>query len=313
MNKGSKKDIAKKVNSVDELDYFEFLENAEASADEIVLQTVKCNNCNASTTVDTSSTNNACPYCGDKLVIGNLKPESVIKPWGLIPFRLDKTEAIASYKKWIRKRWFTPSLFSEVKNFQGVYIPYWTFDTSANIQFIGERGDEYSDGERVYMLWTDVIDEVQWYFDDVLICASDAVNESAINELRPWGTESLVPFEDEYLKGHISQKYEIDLKMGFHKAQDKITDGIEALLRGHIGGDDQKILKARTSYTDITFKHILLPVYIIAHDFKGKPYQIIINGKTGKVEGKVPKSLAKIGVVLASVLTLVSLSLWFLI
>lgn len=293
-NEGSQKDNSSGIHSVDEIDYFGFLENAKASADEIVLQTVKCNNCNASTTVDVDSSDSSCPYCGDKLVTGDLKPESVIKPWGLIPFRFNQQEAVNIYQKWIKKRWFAPSSFSRQPKFQSIYLPYWTFDTYANVQFIGQRGDEYYDGERNYMLWTDVVDEVPWYFDDILICASESVKEESINDLRPWGTEDIIPFEDKYLKGFISEKYGVDLKEGFQKAQERTTEGIEALLREYIGGDDQKILKARTSYTDITFKHILLPVHIVSHEFRGKRYQVLVNGKTGKVQGKSPKSLDKI-------------------
>ncbi|GAB5523122.1 MAG: hypothetical protein Roseis2KO_09940 [Roseivirga sp.] len=313
MSKGSKKHKAPKARSVDELGYFEFLDNAKASADEIVLQTVKCNNCNATTTLDSSSADNSCPYCADRLIIGNLKPETVIKPWGLIPFRINKSQAAKNYKTWLKKHWFVPATFSELTNFQGVYIPYWTFDTYANIQFIGKRGDSYSDGDRPVVLWTDVVDEVQWYFDDVLISASDSIDDEKINGLRPWGTEDLIPFEKKYLGEHKAEKYKTDLTEGFQKAQDRITQGIDALLRQHIGGDLQEILKARTAYTDITFKHILLPVYLSTHTLRGKQYQILINGKTGKVEGRLPKSLSKVGLAVASGLLLISLSLWFLI
>lgn len=313
MSKRSKKPVEEKVNSVDELDYFEFLKNAKASADEFVLQAVKCNNCNATTTINSSSSDNSCPYCADKLIIGDVQPETVIKPWGLITFRINHNQAIENYKNWLKKQWFAPARFSDLKNFQSVYMPYWTFDTYANVQFIGKRGDSYSDGDRPVVLWTDVVDEVQWYFDDVLISASDSVDNEGINGLRPWGTEDLIPFDEKHLSGHKTEKYKVDLTEGFQKAQDRITQGIDAVLRQHIGGDLQEILKARTAYTDITFKHVLLPVYLLTHTVRGKHHQVLINGKTGKVAGKVPRSFTKVGLTVASGLLLISLSIWFLI
>ena len=47
-------------------------------------------------------------------------------------------------------------------------------------------------------------------------------------------------------------------------------------------------------YTDVTYKHLLLPVWGSAYGYKGKAYNYFVNGETGKVDGQRPYSVPKI-------------------
>ncbi len=65
-------------------------------------------------------------------------------------------------------------------------------------------------------------------------------------------------------------------------------------VRADIGGDDQRIHQLNTSYSGITFKHLLLPVWISAYRFNQKVYQVMVNARTGEVQGDRPFSIWKI-------------------
>jgi len=45
---------------------------------------------------------------------------------------------------------------------------------------------------------------------------------------------------------------------------------------------------------DVTFKHILLPVWLAAYKYRGKTYRFVVNGRTGAVKGERPWSWVKI-------------------
>ena len=62
-----------------------------------------------------------------------------------------------------------------------------------------------------------------------------------------------------------------------------------------IGGDDQRIGQIDTTISDVTFKHILLPVWLAAYKYRGQSYQFVVNGRTGRVQGERPYSAWKIG------------------
>lgn len=61
-----------------------------------------------------------------------------------------------------------------------------------------------------------------------------------------------------------------------------------------IGGDKQQIHEIKTQMRDVTFKHVLLPVWTAAYKFRGKTYRFVVNGQTGRVEGERPYSTVKI-------------------
>lgn len=101
-------------------------------------------------------------------------------------------------------------------------------------------------------------------------------------------------FRREFLSGFISEKYQRNLQEGFSEAKEVMEDEIRHTIRRDIGGDEQRITSMYPKYSDITFKHILLPVYVCAYTFKEKLYQFIVNARTGEVQGDRPWSWVKI-------------------
>ena len=75
-------------------------------------------------------------------------------------------------------------------------------------------------------------------------------------------------------------------------------------VRQRIGGDTQQVDSQQTSYSAVTYKHILLPVWLLAYRYRNRTYQVMMNAATGEVSGQRPYSLAKISmaVILAAIL-----------
>ena len=80
---------------------------------------------------------------------------------------------------------------------------------------------------------------------------------------------------------------------------------IHRLVRADIGGDHQWVDGKRTRYTAVAFKHVLLPVWVAAYRYRDRPYQVVVNGRTGRVTGHRPWSVAKVAAVGAAVLVVV--------
>jgi hypothetical protein len=66
------------------------------------------------------------------------------------------------------------------------------------------------------------------------------------------------------------------------------------LVRRDIGGDHQRIDDKKTRYSGITFKHVLLPVWLAVYRYNNRTFQIVVNGRTGDVAGDRPYSVWKI-------------------
>ncbi len=73
-----------------------------------------------------------------------------------------------------------------------------------------------------------------------------------------------------------------------------------------IGGDRQRVEDIDTRMSDLTFKHILVPVWLLSYDYRGRAFQVVVNGYTGEIAGRYPKSVWKILLVVLAGLLLVA-------
>ena len=76
-------------------------------------------------------------------------------------------------------------------------------------------------------------------------------------------------------------------------------------VRHDIGGDTQSIDHVQIQHHDITFKHILLPLWLSAYRYKNKQYQVMVNAQTGEVSGERPYSNTKIAIAFVLGMTIV--------
>jgi hypothetical protein len=257
-----------------------------------------------------------------------------IKPEGLLPFKVSGKEAFEQFRKWIGKLWFAPSQLKQYAQSEsklaGVYVPFWTYDSDTTTAYTGERGDYYyttetyteeENGRTVtrtrevrHTRWTSVSGTVFNNFDDILILASKSLPKKYTDRLEPWDLTNLVPYADEYLSGFRAESYQVSLPQGFEEAKQIMESAIESSIRRDIGGDEQQIHSAQTQYGSITFKHILLPVWLSAYRFREKIYRILINARTGEVQGERPFSAWKIagavliGLIIIGILILIKSS-----
>src|SRR5262249_33598967 len=142
--------------------------------------------------------------------------------------------------------------------------------------------------------WTSVSGEVDHFFDDVLIYASQSMQGDLVGGLEPWDLPKLEDFKPEFLSGFQTERYTVGLREGFGKAREIMDGEIRRLCCRDIGGNHQRLHSVNTQHVGVTFKHILLPMWLAAYRYQDQPYQILINGRTGQVTGTRPYSWIKI-------------------
>lgn len=136
--------------------------------------------------------------------------------------------------------------------------------------------------------------------------ATTSLPQKYLERLEPWDLYEIKPYEPAYLSGHKAQTYQIPLDGGFERFKQIAYGEVMTDCRRDIGGDEQQVNEFDIAYSAITFKHLLLPIYAGAYGFNGKTFQIVVNGRTGEVQGSRPYSWIKIGaLVLAIVLVII--------
>ncbi len=303
--------------TAEELD-FSKAENVENCNWGAKKKTVICKACGAESVYDALEISAVCPFCGSNQVM-EASDQKTMAPGGVVPFRITDERASGLFKSWIRKKWFCPKLAKEsakAKNFTGIYLPYWTFDAKTTSDYRADYGitrQVRRGGKTVAVVdWHPVRGTYRMNFDDELICAAANHNPSMLRKLEPYDTAANKSYKPEYVAGFAAERYAVGVKEGWERAKEKmrskLSGGIDNLIRRERRADSVRGLSFTTRYSDVTYKYLLLPVWISSYKYKDKVYQFMVNGQTGRVSGRIPVSIPKVvltGIAAAAVLALI--------
>lgn len=275
---------------------------------------VQCAGCGATVSFTPPEVAGDCSFCAAKIVAQPQVAHPMLAPEGVLPFRIARPQAAEAIKAWLASRWFAPNALMQLARHEtasSVYLPFWTYDAYTTTHYSGQRGEHYwetepyvdtdSQGRRVTRTrqvrktrWYPASGTVERWFDDILLTATKSVSPARLATLEPWDLAELKPYQPAYLAGHKAQRYQLEVADGFETAKAIMAPVIENDVRNDIGGDEQRIHRIAKSYSGITFKHLLLPVWIGAYRFQSNVYQVLVNARTGEVQGERPYSPWKI-------------------
>ncbi len=281
---------------------------------------LECEQCHACTTVAGQKTTGRCTFCGSELV-SERDADDQLSPTALIPFKVTQEKAAGSFKSWIGSLWFRPSnlkKMAKMAQIEGVYTPFWTFDAQAHSRWRAESGKyyyervKYRDNEgkmRTKQVrkteWSPARGEREGFYDDLLVCASQGLDAQMVESLEPYHTEKeLVPYQPEYLAGWSAEQYGLLPKDAWSRAREELENREYSASSSEVPGDTHRSLTVSTQLSEVTWKHVLLPVWIAAYQYNGKSYRFLVNGETGQVSGDAPFSFWKIFFLIMTLLLL---------
>ncbi|WP_437192627.1 hypothetical protein [Planctomicrobium sp. SH527] len=279
---------------------------------------VRCDSCGANVIFEGTLTSTHCPYCG-----GGIQREKIhrggfrIPVDGVLPFQVAEKSAKSRLDRWVGSRWFAPNDFKKAArgdHFHGVYLPFWTYDAMTFAKYTGERGEHYyvttgsgkNQSVEQRTNWLPAAGQFQHFFDDLLVLGAAELPANRIDELAPWNLQDLKPFTPAYLAGHFARTYDVELDKGFEKVKPRIEAELRKMATKRIGGDDQRLHRLDTRYDAVSFKHILLPVWIVAYQYHDKSYRVFINAVTGQATGDRPYSWVKITLAVLAAIAVVA-------
>jgi hypothetical protein len=252
-----------------------------------------------------------CDFCGSTALVPYEEIKEAFRPESLLPMKLSETQVRESIRQWYGSRWFAPNKLKRAALtdiVKGLYIPYWTFDAQVHAEWTAESGYYYYETE----YYTDAdgkeqrreVQRVRWepsagaldhFFDDELVPASRGVQPEMLRQIEPFPTTSeLVPYNAGYLSGWVVERYQIDLVAAADNSRSQMERKMYALCAQQVPGDTHRDLQVESVFSGQTFKHVLVPIWLLTYDYGAQHYQVVINGYTGVIAGKYPKSWVKI-------------------
>lgn len=306
------------------------LERLKHNTDKTTISIIQCPSCAAEFSLEEEFSAN-CPFCGTP-VVTSTEHARFIQPESLLPFRITDEQAIAAFDQWVKSLWFAPSRLKKIsqrdEKLTGVYLPYWTYDSNTENSYRGQQGTlyyerqiyyAYIDGRRVRKVrsipkirWRPVSGHISLHFDDILIGASKTLPRKIIDHLEPWDLHHLVPYSEAYLSGFHSELYQVTVDKGFMQAKNIMNYRIDNVVRRDIGGDQQRVSTINTQHYQTTFKHLLLPIWSAAFQYRGNTYRYVINGRNGKIHGERPYSIVKIIFTIIVFIIIIGTGVYFL-
>ncbi len=296
---GTQKEIESKTS--EELD-FERLLTDKGGWDES--HVFRCENCGAQEVLDKNEIAKQCPFCGATNIVETSELPN-IRPNAVVPFRVALKDAATAVKTWVRKRIFAPQKFrksAKPEKMKGVYMPSFSFDSQTHSYYTAVLGKHYYVTRRVNgrtvqeqrTRYFTVSGNYEMFFDDVLIQASGTIDQKSLNKLQPFQTNDSREYTKEYLSGYTATQ---NTKSGlecWEEAKGVIGNRLQSAILSQYVYDVVSSFRISTQYSGITFKYILLPVYVGHCKWHTKIYNFFVNGLNGKVTGKAPISPLKV-------------------
>ena len=254
-----------------------------------------CQSCAGEIIADASTGATACPYCGSPVVMmgqfaGDLKPDYVI------PFKLDKKDAVEALKKHTSGKRLLPKVFADENHIQevkGVYVPVWLFDTlaTADMRWRGTRVRTWSDSDYHYT-------ETSHYsitrggtmkFSSVPVDGSTKMNDTLMESIEPFDFSQAVDFQTAYLSGYLADKYDVDAETSVKRVNARIRSSTEEAFAQTVQGFTTVHQEGcHVNLENSVAKYALYPVWLLTTRWNGENFLFAMNGQTGKFVGDLP-------------------------
>lgn len=289
-------------------------------------RTVQCQSCRAVSVFDPDRVGQNCEFCGAPKLVDYDEIKAPIRPQSLLPFRLGQGQVREDLRRWFGSKWLAPTAFKRkalIDTVKGVYIPYWTFDAHVRCPWRAEAGHYYYTTERYreggqmktrqvrHVRWEPASGVVDHFFDDEPVAGTHGIHPKLLRAIEPFPTQDLVPYDRAFVAGFVVEHYQVVLIDAARRAQESMTGQLRQMCAAAVPGDTHRNLQIAPEFSGQTFKHILVPVWLLVYDYGRRAYQVIANGYTGRIAGEYPKSPWKIFFIVLAVLLVVLLALSF--
>ena len=288
---------------------------------------VKCQSCQAISVFEPTRVAQRCEFCGSPSIAPYQETRDAITPESLLPVKLDATRTREAVKQWVRSRWFAPDALQSgalTDTLKAIYLPYWTFDAKAHADWTAMSGEYYYTTEHYTdsrgQSQTRTVQHTRWYpsagqldhfFDDAPVPGTVGVRMDLLSKVEPFPTKNLQPYDPAFVRGWTVERYQVDLRKAAERNRQEMDAEMRSLCGEQVPGDTYTNLQVQSAYAARTFKHILVPVWLVTYTLGPKHYQVVVNGYTGETAGDRPISWMKVFfyIILPSIILLIILAL----
>lgn len=288
---------------------------------------VQCQSCQAISVFVDGRVAQRCEFCGSPAIVPHEALRDAITPQSVLPFTWSDGQVRDAIRRWYSTRWFAPNRLKKAAltdTLHGVYLPYWTFDAHVEADWTAEAGHYYYTTQTYTQngqLRTRQVRHVRWvpasgslahFFDDALVAGTKGVHAPLLAKVEPFPTTSdaLKAYAPEFVRGWTVERYQVDLRLASELNMADMQARLRELCAAQVPGDTHRNLQVDARWRGRTFKHVLVPAWLVAYTYGSRTFQVVVNGATGAIAGERPYSWIKITLAAIAALLAVMVFAW---
>ena len=277
-----------------------------------------CQSCGGVLVTEENTAATFCPYCENPAILPERLSDTV-RPDAIIPFQKTKEDAKDAFLSLCKGKRLLPKGFTDeqrVEKITGLYIPFWLYDCSGTFdgQYKATRVHHWSDSTYNYTRTEHYLltRSVSANFEAIPMDGATKIDNTIMESIEPFDYSQMVDFNTAYLSGFLADKYDVEANQGHSRVEQRVNETLNDSLSGTFVGFASVIPTSKQlQVSHGKAKYVLLPVWMLHSNYKGKSYLFAMNGQTGKMTGTFPicpkRSAAWFAGICAGVTALVSL------
>jgi len=277
-------------------------------------QRVSCASCGAVGLLPPGQKTTQCPYCGSNQMVESENSGELLEPQGIALMKFDGGKVQQTVKNWLGRGLFAPD--DLVNSAQRLFLRpayYSCWDFSGNLEVNWKC--EVNEGSSKNPNWVPRNGMESSFFNDVLVSGVSALTPAELKSIEPFKMKEILEFKLDYLAGWPTMVYDRSVSDASLLAREKVTKKMRGDLgqRVEIGREKRNLTMSPGNWIGMTYKHLLLPVWIGTYRYRGKEYHLLVNGQTGKIGGGKPRDTVKVFLSTIFVVVFIFLLAWVLI
>lgn len=241
-----------------------------------VVQEIKCSHCGAPIAFEPGEMLATCKYCGFTVVIETGQPFTF--EHSLLLNKYDPAQVEEPVRSWMREGFLKPSDLarkSKMVEKELIYLPFWVVSVEAKSSYKGifERITPAVEKEGT------IEKEYDW-----LVLARKATEFPTRDYEVP--LEAKIPYDFRRIEAFAKV---LNSEIDKNNAEEQAKQEIEGNHRFLAQQDVDKIVDMKTEVKVQETVYLHAPLWFIKYEYKGKDYQLIVDGATGTaVKGDIP-------------------------
>lgn len=277
-----------------------------------------CPGCGAEVAFPPTVISKACAFCETPLV---QSPDQDSEPIDSVaPFELTARQAAGRLTQHLAGHWLAPEAVRKADDpdeLKAVLVPFWAHDATARSQWTAQVGIYWYETvtytvtvngktqtrtrQKRHTDWHHTSGTHACAYQDHLVSGSSGLPEAEANALEPFDVGRALPYAPELLAGLMAEVPSVDHAEAARVAAEELERVERVAISRFLPGDTSRSLSSTSDVAVDAVRLVLLPVWIATYRWKGQVLRLTVNGQTGEVVGKVPRSWAKIAALVVAI------------